>query len=363
MRKFLVSLLLSVVGLLSPAAARAQFLGYTSPQSVQATLAPAGTACTSLPQTYLIPNFGQTNHIATLFPSGTQTTLSMQILGIDQSGNATIISDTLLGAAPGSSTTANQIIASGYYPTTEVVITCAPITATYRIDYSGTSSTFPLYAGGLLGTQVDKSLALAYSASSAGGKHSFNVGAVPPFGNQEGELVFEYSATGPSGSILSVNCVTGTGVIVDQRIFNLSTVGLAPQVFQLPPLPCVNLVVGYTGGALSVATFNLDYFFTLPGFTQNVGTQNVNITSKTTTEVKGIPGILKSIVVNTSAAGTIGIYDITGAGCASTPASGLLGTITLAGTEPPSAILYNLAMTQGICIVTSGTPDLTVTYQ
>lgn len=91
-----------------------------------------------------------------------------------------------------------------------------------------------------------------------------------------------------------------------------------------------------------------------------VGWNYVNITAAapTTTVVKSGAGVLHSIVLNTPAdTGTITIYD-------NTAATGTkIGTWTSSSTTPPSAVLYNVAFSTGLTIVTAtAAQDITVTY-
>lgn len=80
----------------------------------------------------------------------------------------------------------------------------------------------------------------------------------------------------------------------------------------------------------------------------------VYITTQTTTQVYTGPCVLKSIVVNTSAAGTIGIVD------------GTTGTTVNVGQLKSSVAegvyKYNIPMRSGIRIVTGAASDITVTY-
>ena len=54
--------------------AHAQFIGYTSPQTVSQTFFPPGTACTGSGQTATIQNLGQTQHIIVIKYSVAPTT-------------------------------------------------------------------------------------------------------------------------------------------------------------------------------------------------------------------------------------------------------------------------------------------------
>lgn len=82
----------------------------------------------------------------------------------------------------------------------------------------------------------------------------------------------------------------------------------------------------------------------------------LNITSATTTLVKSGPGKLHKLVINTTAAATITIYDsltATGTKIATIAASPSIG----------SNFAYNVCFNTGLCIVTAGTTDLTVAYR
>ncbi len=80
-----------------------------------------------------------------------------------------------------------------------------------------------------------------------------------------------------------------------------------------------------------------------------------NISSNTTTAVKATGGILAKIVINSTSTGATSaaaFYNIATAGCTGTPASGYVLTI---GTAVVNTIYeFNLDMSNGICIVTTG---------
>ncbi len=91
-----------------------------------------------------------------------------------------------------------------------------------------------------------------------------------------------------------------------------------------------------------------------------LGYQHKNITTATTTDVKGSPGFLHTVSINTPvASSTIKIYD-------NTAGSGtLIGTITLPATllsQGPMYALLDVWCSVGITIVTTGTSDITVSY-
>lgn len=80
-----------------------------------------------------------------------------------------------------------------------------------------------------------------------------------------------------------------------------------------------------------------------------------NITSATTTVVKSGTGVLKSITVNTTAAGTVTIYDNTSA------AGTKIGTLKASVGE--NTYHYCVSFDTGLTIVTGAASDLTVSYR
>ena len=80
-----------------------------------------------------------------------------------------------------------------------------------------------------------------------------------------------------------------------------------------------------------------------------------NITSATTTTVKSGAGKLHAIVVNSTAAGTIAIYDNTSA------AGTLIGTLKASVVE--NTYFYECAFDIGLTIVTGGASNITVIYK
>jgi bifunctional ADP-heptose synthase (sugar kinase/adenylyltransferase) len=80
-----------------------------------------------------------------------------------------------------------------------------------------------------------------------------------------------------------------------------------------------------------------------------------HIASATTTVVKNSPGLLHSIVVNTTAAGAITVYD-------NTAASGTVVAI-LKASVAEGTYLYDVTCTTGITVVTAAASDITVTYR
>lgn len=81
-----------------------------------------------------------------------------------------------------------------------------------------------------------------------------------------------------------------------------------------------------------------------------------NIASATTTVVKSGTGTLHSIVINTTAAGTITIYD-------NTSAAGTKIATIAASPANGSTFLYDVSFATGLTIVTAAASDITVSYK
>lgn len=85
-----------------------------------------------------------------------------------------------------------------------------------------------------------------------------------------------------------------------------------------------------------------------------VGCKFTHTTANATTAVKVGAGILASITVNTGAVGTATVYN-------SLSASGAV--VAVIDTSVVGTKVFNVAMTIGITVVTSASPDITVTYR
>lgn len=91
---------------------------------------------------------------------------------------------------------------------------------------------------------------------------------------------------------------------------------------------------------------------------RNVSTSKFfNITTASTNVLKLGPGTLRRIIINKAAGTTITIYDNTSA------ASPIIGVIGNPANNNPLTLDYDLDFQTGLTIVTTGTWDLTVTYE
>jgi hypothetical protein len=353
-RRFAVLAALAAIGC-TPRPVAAQIPTYTTPQTVTAVLAPAGTFCTGSPQIFAqgsIPGFqniGQTQHYVYFTPASV-TTSSVTLEGLDTAGNVYKLAPDQVGS-PGNL----AVTGSGYFPKIQVVVTCSPNTGSFTLGYTGTSATSNQIAGAYLAAQIEQALATLAPANA-----TLNLpGAASPFGSSQGILYFKYGgAGGPSGSAITIECrdwESGTDYSVQN--FTPATV-LTLQAFPLAALPCPQYVASYNSGGASAGNFTWWYIFQ-----QSVASPSAfsHITGTTATLVKNGNGVLDNVVIGTGAAGTISFFDLGPAACTGTPATNVVSVITATTTTPPP-VPFGAEFLQGICVKASVAMDLTVNY-
>lgn len=333
--------------------ARAQFIGYVSPQTVQQSLA-SNVACSGAPQVFSAINLGQTQHLFTVQANAT-TTLQAVIRGIDTNGVTQNISDTAVIAQNG-----GVVQAAGYFPITQIVITCTPVsTGAFSIAYSGASATNPVPGGVFAQSQTLKQIWNGFSTSTPS-TFTFNT----PFGNEAGYISFLYASGAAASGTLAVTCkdLLGDTLVSGAITLSLANVGTI-QTFQLPPIPCPQEALIFTPGS-GTAVINVLQSFNPAGSPTNItaGTYS-HITGTTATAVKAVNGILVSLNVNTPAAGTISVFDLAGASCTGTPSTNTVAVITATSTVPVGGFFYNAQLQNGICVKASAAMDFTVSYQ
>lgn len=353
--KLTASAILLVSCLVHPASGSAQFIGYTSPQTVQQTLAPALTACTGAAQDFVTMNLGQTQHYASIAPSS-NTRMSVGIIGQDATGNNFLISDVIFTGQ--ASVATSSVTGSGYFPKVIVRVICTG--GTFTLTYSGTSSTSNLNAGSFLTSTIDK-LVFAGSPENA----NINGALAPPFGNTAGKVVFQYAAAAIAGSSISFLCQSAGGGTSFSITFGLVNTTNA-QIFQVPSSPCTALTYSYTSGGAGAGTFFLDYLFTQPGQPSSeapcptavaitvaaAGTQQI------VAPVVGQKARVCGLYLSVTTGGTLTIVEGTGGTCLVNQ-SNVSGTMTLAVGSAPiisgggPTLQTNIA-DNGLCLV-SGT--------
>ena len=367
MREKLYPIFILVAWLLLPTSVFAQGTTYTTPRTVPSTVA-TNLACTGSPQTFSTAtpalnalgfrNVGQTQHYAFAKTNAAVTTLVMQIQGLDQNGNVSIISDTGMTALTAGANSA--LTGSGSFANIQLIVTCFPAsTGTFTLFYSGTSATSNQIVGSYLIAQQDKEIASGASAGT-----SLNIPLFPtPFGSSLGSIVFQYNGAGPALSAFSVSCQTQGGTGYPQPQFALATTSGLAQVFNVPPGPCPVILLQYLSGGASASTYTLDYVFIPPGTT--VTNSYTHVTGMTATVIKAGPGIVHSLVVGTSAAGTIKLFDLVAESCTGTPSTNVVSTITefLSATSPPPSYIFDTLFLNGICVQASAAMDITIGSQ
>jgi len=338
--------------------ARAQFIGYTSAQSTTSTPY-NGVTCTAAlaASPALVANIGQGGHWVTATTS-TATVLNYTIVGSYDAVTYFDISD--VGTTPVNSTDISSVTGSGYYPVIGVKVSaCAPASATITLKYSGISLPPGTPVGVSQAGQISKHIAEGAAANTTFSSALLRT----PFGSTAGTITFSYAGVGsPTGSTVTVTCSPSalyTGVVIFTAALQ-NTVGLQQQ-FSVPNFSCPLTQVTYTSGGAGAASYALDYAFALPGNPPGAQ-QYTHVTGTTATVVKGTPGYLHTVSVNTGGAGTFSVFDLPAASCTGTPATNTIAVITaVAGTL--QTFTFDVATLNGICVKASVAMDVTVSSQ
>lgn len=322
-------------------------------QPTQQTLATA-TACTGSAQTFPVKNKNQSQHLASVIATGTMNMFAIEIDGIDDSGNVFRLSDIAQGNF---GTTGTSVSAVGYYPKIQVVVTCTG--TSFTLSYSGWSgSPFPS-TGVAFGSQVNKMLFYAITGATDQ-TDTFQT----PFGNSSGLLYFNYNSSAVAGSTIDVQCESIiSGGVGQQFIFSIAN-RFGNQTFSVPPSSCPSASVVYSTGSASAGLVTLEYSFDAPGGAVNssVG-QYAHVTATTATAVKTTNGTVTAINLNTSAAGTISLFDLQGSSCTATPSTNTVAVLTIGATEIARQIPFESYFQNGICVKASAAMDFTVGFQ
>jgi hypothetical protein len=353
---FVVAALLCAVSALPT---KAQFTGFSAPQPTS-SLPFTAQACTGSEQTAIVANFAQTEHFLTVTTSGVLA-FRATVKGSHDGVTFNDISD--VATASGST-----VMGQGYYPVTEISVTCATAAGTFTVKYSGEATAPSVQIGAQQSAQLDKTFATGVSAGSNFTSQTLRA----PFGTSGGGIYFSYSATGPSGSILNVGCSTlSIPAAASVASYPLAT-PTATQFFTVPLLPCDFITLVYTSGGASAATFTISYVFnnqTITGGDPCQGATaakvgvSISIGSATTTQL--VAPLTGHIVYAcgyqfTAAVGTGATYQFT------TGTGGTCGTGTITqtgamiGGSPIDSggggyTIFKSGSGQGLCMVTAGT--------
>jgi len=268
LRPFLFSALLSLAALCFPASLRAQFIGYTSPQTVSVAVFSGQNAAAVTPNNSAtkcvvangnpcpIPNLGQNMHFLSYTISGSPTLLDLRLEGSNDGVTFFSISDDAIDTvAP-----AGVLFAAGYYPVIRANLAAIfPNTASVTANYSGTSAvSSPPVGVYTTGLQTRK---VAFTRASMGSNQSTVFSS--PSGSTSGYLVIgPTSGLFPGGSSISVTSVLGNNTY---NVALSATLGLSFGVFPVTGLPATSVSISYTSGGASGNDFSAWYVFS-PAF-------------------------------------------------------------------------------------------------
>lgn len=359
---FFILLLISLL----PKDAKAQFQT-VMPQTVDSTLA-TNLACTGSDQNFTtdgsissFENLGQVFHSAYLTSSNIGAG-TFVIKGSMDGVNYQPISETATIAGFISGTPNSFVVGSGRYALIRITVNCSTAgSGSFSLKYSGSGATPGALYGSQFLSQYDKTIVDGLLMGSNFTSNTFQ----PPFGNAAGTLYFKTVNAPPSGSSIAVICKPGVGVTngAAQIVFNFSIVVTTTlQQFSIPSQACSSISVSFTSGGASTDAYYVDYVFSIPGGAQPTNAYS-HISGTTATVVKGTPGLLHTLSVNTSAAGTVSIFDLATAACTGTPSTNTFAVITVGATDPAKSMIYDAAFLNGICVKASVAMDLTASYQ
>lgn len=372
----LKSLLLFLAALLVAAfvpAARAQFIGYSSPQTVSVQAFNAVT----VPTTKVVQNLGQSIHLLTYSVTFSSSPCSLDIrLEASQDGTNwfPISADGTESGASGASQVFG-LFASGYFPLVRanLVEFSGPCTAaSVTAFYSGTSTANGPPFGAFVQNTGNR-IAVTMGNSILNGTIAVNY--VPlPSGTTAGTIYFSWMAAGAAGvtSIKGVACTDrahcGTADLINATVNNAGAIGFPQPFGVLPTLANGLLVTTSCSGAPCSANTLFDEQMQIANVSGGLGISASqsnpaiftysNITTNTTTQVKSVAGFLHSLTINTSGTtDTATIFDNTS--CAGTK----IGTVNSAAV--PVTLFFDVQFSTGLCVLTAGTTpgDLTVSWR
>ena len=357
----IVKLLLLLAAMVLPCSA--QFIGYSSPQTVVATplIAVDCTNSTLLSAVGAIPNLGQSFHYIqyTINTSGTlPTELRVTLLGSFAGTTSTFaISD--IATDESAFSPVGQLVGFGQFPIYLIQVQCVGGTGSniVTINYSGTSVSSSLQFSDLDRTIYHKTV---FQQANTGLNRS-GAGLRTPYGNTNGFLTCQYATAGVAGSTITIQDQSSASLtnsnITSFTLANVTT----PQIFPVLSRPTSQIAFNYLSGGASANTFTCEMNFFKPGaqaptfvFTHATGT--------TATVAKGVPGYLHTVSINTGGAGTLSVFDLPAASCTGTPSTNVVAVITSVATTLQT-FTYDVNMANGICLKASAAMDYTVSSQ
>ncbi len=280
----------------------------------------------------------------------------MELDGIDVTGTVFRMSDVQVGSAPGIGTAAvpSVLSGSGYYAQLQVVVTCAPVSATFSVTYQGFSSAPNPVSGA---SALSSSNKILFSGAPANASQTLVFQT--PYGNSGGVILFTFQTTSETGASISFSCVSAKEGIINNVQFPLAN-NTNQQVFAVPSGACPIVVLGYFTGGATTATMLAEYVFAQPGAASPSppGFFYKNIATNASTQLKSAAGFLHAITINNiGTTETLTIFDNTS--CAGTTI-GTTGALTAQQT-----LIFDVNYYTGLCITSAGTTtgNWTVSYQ
>lgn len=389
----------------------AQFIGYTSPQTVQAAVmigqttpavTPAGLiqGCVPVNGTpCAVPNVGQNNHSITYTISSPCTTGFSMDLRIEASNNGSTwfsisedATDQNSGSIQGSTT--GGLTATGSYPAYRinlVSIACASgQTPAVTVNYSGTSSGNPTATGIFYqSTPYRKIIVQNQPTTTALNPVTINA----PNGNTAGALYIACytAATGasancPTSLVISVSGLIawgsavggGGGGNISSGLATYSPAAVSAPIIQLINVPAISINFQFSGSGTAGVNWSAYYvsnFTSLPNFVgdpcQSPGSikqaaRNTFAAAGTTQIISASPGqvvYVCSIAMNmigTTAADTLQLEGGTGTNCATvnstmTPvfSSGILTSGSYSQTIGYGGTVTSNQVSNAVCAVTT----------
>jgi hypothetical protein len=253
--------------------ARAQFVGYTSPQTVYAT----PLSAVSAPTTAVVSNLGQNMHYLTYTTTGSITVLDIRLEGSRDGTTFFPISDDATDVPPAF----GQVFAIGSYPVVRVNLAAFSGSGSITATYSGTSATAGTPLGVFNPSQQVRRVVFSNVAANANQVATINA----PFGSTLGYILITATGLLPAGSSFTASNVVGNVGLAFPVAPSLTTA--ATQNFAVPADPATQILINYTSGGASASTFNMYYVFVNPNEpsglswpnTQPATTLNAEVTS------------------------------------------------------------------------------------
>lgn len=348
--------LIALICLAWPQFAGAQDIGSVRISTVYAN--PFGatpTACTGIPQKAQVPNNGQTGHYISYTTTNQPGFFTVSMNGqFSAAGASFAISDQATNPDGG------ELQANGNYPIMSITVVCGT-PGSFTLSYTGQGVPTAPASGVNLQSQVIKRVLNQQSVNVAG---SQSLLTTTPFGSSSGQIVLDASSVSawPGSPTVTVTCndVSSPDNSYATYVFPIPTNNVI-TTYPVPAVPCVQTIVGFTStGVGGVGFFNLNYHFFPPGYSAPAF-RFLHVTGTTATSVVG-PTFLHSLSINTGAAGTISLFDLPSASCTGTPSTSPVAVVT-ATTSSLLSLLYDVNVTQGICVKASAAMDFTISYQ